>query len=173
MKGSPNSTFINLMPKKDYPKSFSDYRAIDLCNLVYKMATKIIAERLKPKISEFISKEQFVFLTNRWILDSIGTTHECIHTIKRKHMSYAIMKFDLAKAYGKVNWDFLSLSLLHIGLPQQVMRWIMSCVSCANFLVLINGSPTSFFKSSRGLSCLFFISLTYDWMTQQIDIQIS
>ena len=168
MKGSPNSTFINLMPKKDYPKSFSDYRAIDLCNLVCKMATKIIVERLKPKISESIWKEQFVFLTNRRILDSIGTTHECIHTIKRKHMSYAIMKLSWAKAYGKVNWDFLSLSLLHIGLPQQVMRWIMSCVSCANFFSFNKWvSYLIFQKLKRVVASLLYYS--YLWLNDSTD----
>ena len=112
MNGSLNSTFINLMPKKDYPKSFSDYRAIDLCNLVYKMATKIIAERLKPKISEFISKEQFVFLANKQILDDVGITEEMIHLIKAKNLDAMLLKMDLVKAYDKVYWAFLRLALL-------------------------------------------------------------
>ena len=151
MTGSPNATFITLIPKKDSPKYFYDYLVIHICNLVYNMVTKIIANKLKPKLSEFISKEQFVFLDNRKILHSIGTTQECIHTLKTKHKSYVVMKLDLAKAYGKVNWDFLSLVLLQIGITEHVMSWIMACSSSANFAVLINGSPTYFFKSSRGL----------------------
>ena len=103
MIGSPNATFITLIPKKDSPKYCYDYLVIHLCNLVYNMVNKIIANILKPKHCEFISKEQFVFLDNRKILHSIGTTQECIHTVKIKNMSYVVMKLDLAKAYDKVN----------------------------------------------------------------------
>ena len=110
------------------------------------MVTKIIADSLKPKLSETISKEKFGFLANRQILDAIGTTQECIHSVKIRNISSVVMKLDLAKAYDKFNWDFLRLLLL-----EQVMRWIMASVSTAKFSVLINGSPTSFFRSSRGL----------------------
>ena len=51
--------------KKDFLESFSGFRPSALCNVVYKMVTKVIAERIKPKLSKFISKEQFGFLSNR------------------------------------------------------------------------------------------------------------
>ena len=74
MVGSLNSTFMTLIPKKDSPESFSNFRPIALCNLVYKIVTKVIADRMKPKLCETISKEQFSFLAKRKILDAIGTT---------------------------------------------------------------------------------------------------
>lgn len=77
------------------------------------------------------------------------------------------MKLDLAKAYDKVNWDFLRLVLLQIGIPDNVLNWIMSCVTTVNFAILINGSLISFFRISRGLrqgcplsSLLFLLKLS-------------
>ena len=67
------------------------------------MVTKIIADSLKPKLSETISKEKFGFLANRQILDAIGTTQECIHSVKIRNISSVVMKLDLAKAYDKAN----------------------------------------------------------------------
>lgn len=60
-----NATFLNLIPKKDRPENFQYFRPISLCNVVYKMITKIIANRLKPVFSKFMSKGQFGFLENR------------------------------------------------------------------------------------------------------------
>lgn len=74
MSGALNATFITLIPKKDNPESFSNFRPVALCNLVYKLVTKIIADRLKPLLSKFISKEQFGFFDNIKILDAVGTT---------------------------------------------------------------------------------------------------
>ena len=45
---SVNSTFLALIPKKDKPVTFVDFRPISLCNLVYKLISNIIAVRLKP-----------------------------------------------------------------------------------------------------------------------------
>lgn len=59
------STFIALISKSDLPSSFNDFRPISLCNCLYKIIAKIIANRMKPILSRHISAEQFAFLQNR------------------------------------------------------------------------------------------------------------
>eukprot|EP00253_Pinus_taeda_P024074 PITA_24074 len=60
-----NSTFIALIPKSDSPSSFDDYRPISLCNVLYKIISKIIANRIKPILSKHIAPQQFAFLEDR------------------------------------------------------------------------------------------------------------
>ena len=71
---SLNSTFLALVPKKDKPVSFADFRPISLCHLVYKLITKIIALSLKPHLDSHILQKQFGFLKNRKIVEPIGIT---------------------------------------------------------------------------------------------------
>jgi hypothetical protein len=149
--GEINSTFISLILKSGRPESFKDFRPISLCNLIYKLNSKIIANIIKPFLSHFMSKEQFGFLENRHIMEAIGLAQEGLHSIKTKKMKDLILKMDLVKAYDRVNWNFLRLVLLQIGLPLNVTNWIMGNVSSACFSVLINGNPTNFFKGSRGI----------------------
>jgi hypothetical protein len=51
-----NSTFLALIPKKDEPLSFEEFRPISLCNCIYKIVAKIIARRLKPILSTLYQK---------------------------------------------------------------------------------------------------------------------
>ena len=67
-----NSTFLTLIPKKDSPESLEDYRPISLCNITYKVVTKIIAQRFRKVLSKIISKEHFGFLEDRKIHKVIG-----------------------------------------------------------------------------------------------------
>jgi hypothetical protein len=62
-----------------------------------------------------------------------------------------VLKLDLIKAYDRVDWGFLRLVLLQVGMSLEATDWIMGCVTSANYVVLINGKPTNFFKSTRGL----------------------
>lgn len=101
--GDLNATILTLITKNDRPETFQDFRPIALCNVVYKMITRIIANRLKPMLSKFIAKEQFGFLENRYIIEAIGVAQEGLHNIKvRKHKSL-VLKHDLIKAYDGVN----------------------------------------------------------------------
>ena len=43
-----NSTYLTFIPKRDRPDTFSDFQPVSLYDLLYKIITKIIAERLKP-----------------------------------------------------------------------------------------------------------------------------
>jgi hypothetical protein len=151
VSGALNATFLALIPKSDKPNTFEGFRPISLCNLTYKIITKIIAARIKSSLSTGISKEQFGFLEGRQITDAIGVAQEALHSIKIKNNKALVLKLDMMKAYDRVDWGFLRLVLLQIGMSLEATDWIMGCVNSANFSVLINGSPSSFFKSTRGL----------------------
>jgi len=52
--GGLNSTFPILIPKENKPTFFRDYRLIYLCNLCYKLISKVIANRINPLLSSFL-----------------------------------------------------------------------------------------------------------------------
>jgi hypothetical protein len=146
-----NSTFIALIPKGNKPTGFSDFRPISLCNLCYKIIAKVIAKRIRPILSRSLSMEKLGFLKGRQILDAIRTAQECLHSIKSKKLQSIILKLDLKKAYDCTDWDFLRLILLQSGFGIPTTNWIMACVTSTNYVILINGEPTNFFNSNRGL----------------------
>lgn len=51
------STFISLIPKSDFPSTFNEFRQISLCNCLYNIIAKVIANCLKPILSRHISSE--------------------------------------------------------------------------------------------------------------------
>ena len=86
-----NENFIALIPKSSNPSSFSYFRPISLCNLVYKVIDKVIACSIRGFLSQDIYKENFGFLQNREILDSIGVAKEAINSIKVKKLDIVIL----------------------------------------------------------------------------------
>ena len=54
---SMKSTFLELIPKKQKTNEFADFRPISCCNIVYKIIAKIIAQSLKPILSQIVSEE--------------------------------------------------------------------------------------------------------------------
>jgi hypothetical protein len=151
ISGCINSTFLTLILKTNNPSTFEDFRPISLCNLCYKMISKIIANRIKPILSRSLSTEQLGFLQGRRIQDAIDTAHESIHNIKKKKIKSLILKLDLRKAYDCIDWEHLRLTLIKVGFGIQMTEWIMGCVTSSSFAVLLNGEATEFFRSGRGL----------------------
>lgn len=82
--GGLKSTFLILIPKSNKPTSFNEYRPIALCNLAYKIITKIIPNRIKPNLSKMMKREEFDFLANMQILDAVGISQEVLHSVKIK-----------------------------------------------------------------------------------------
>lgn len=100
-----NKTFISLIPKCKNPKYMTDLSPISLCNVVYKLIVKALANRLKEVLKSVISPNQSTFISGRLITDNVVLGFECIHTInnKRKGNGGSIaMKLDMSKAYDRV-----------------------------------------------------------------------
>ena len=73
-----------LIPKCKEPKKVTDYKAISLCNVLYKLASKSIANRLKKFLPSIFSETQSVFVHGRFIIDNILVAFESMHHISQK-----------------------------------------------------------------------------------------
>eukprot|EP00253_Pinus_taeda_P012560 PITA_12560 len=112
-----NSTLIALILKLDSSNTFNEFRPISLCNTLYKIIAKIVANRLHPILSQHISPKQFAFLHKRQIHEAIGTAQEAIHSINSKALKCIILNIDLAKAFDCVSWLCIKMILIHLGFP--------------------------------------------------------
>ena len=62
-----------------------------------------------------------------------------------------MVKVDIFKAYDTIDWAYIRVILMKVVLPIRIIRWIMACISTANYAIIINGVPTTFFSAGRGL----------------------
>ncbi|KAK2424247.1 hypothetical protein QL285_034627 [Trifolium repens] len=81
---SLNETNICLIPKCENPTYMKDLRPISLCNVLYKMISKLLANRLRGCLDKCVSEEQSAFIEGRSILDNALIAIEIIHALKRK-----------------------------------------------------------------------------------------
>ena len=62
-----------------------------------------------------------------------------------------ICKLDIEKAFDSINWQFLLKVMEKMGFRAKWLKWMWWCISTAKFSVMVNGTPTGFFSSSKGL----------------------
>ena len=91
------------------------------------------------------------FVEIRQILEASLIANEVIDSILRKKERGLLCKLDIEKAYDKIDWSFVLNVLQRMGFGEKWFGWIEWCISTASFSVLVNGSLTGFFGSSRRL----------------------
>ena len=121
----------------------TDLRPIALCNVLCKILAKVLANRLKDVLPGSISENQSAFVPGRSISDNVLVAFEIIHHMKRKHsgnVGEVALKLDISKAYDRVDWDFLSTRMHHMGFCTRWIQWIMMCVKTVKYSFCFNGS---------------------------------
>ena len=102
-----NATFLSLIPKEEGANRPDKFRPIALCNVIYKIISKVIANRLKPLLPSLISPVQSGFVEGRQILDGVILVQEVLHSLKNSRIPGMLIKLDISKAYDKLNWVFI------------------------------------------------------------------
>ena len=103
-----NQTNIALIPKTNSPTKMNEFRPISLCNVSYKINSKVLANWLKPILSTIISENQSAFVPGRLITDNVLVAFEIMYYLKKKEgkENYMAVKLDMSKAYDRVEWCF-------------------------------------------------------------------
>jgi hypothetical protein len=149
-----NMTKIVLIPKSDEACDLKDYRPISLCNVIYKIISKCLVNRIRPHLHGLISETQSAFIPGRLISDNALIAFECFHAIQRNRKPsefFCAYKMNLSKAYDMVDWTFLKDLLLKLGFNGKWVSWIMTCVTTVKFCVQVNGNLTEEIVPTRGL----------------------
>ncbi|GJS34548.1 RNA-directed DNA polymerase, eukaryota [Tanacetum coccineum] len=156
-----NSSFIALIPKVVDAKFVKDFRPISLIGCVYKVVTKILANRLALVISDLVSDTQSAFVSGRQILDGPFILDEILNWCKRDIQKLYLFKVDFAKAYDSVRWDYLIDVLEAFGFGTTWCNWIRGTLCNAKASILVNGSPSKEFSFHCGLKQGDPLALTY------------
>lgn len=147
-----NATILSIIPKHEEAITIRDYRPIACCNLLYKVISKIIANRLKHLLPEAIEPNQSAFVKGRLLLENVLLATELVKDYHRDSVSSrCAIKFDISKAFDTIQWSFVVQVLRVMNFPERFVEWIHTCISTASFSVSVNGDLAGFFTSSRGI----------------------
>ena len=100
-----NKTNIALVPKTNNLQRMTDFRPISLCNVVYKLISKALANRFKAILPHIISENQIAFTTDRLITDNVLVAYEIMHFLKYKkggNDNFMAAKLNMSKAFDRV-----------------------------------------------------------------------
>ena len=135
-----NQTNVVLIPKNKAPELVMDYRSISLCNVVYKLVTKMVANRLKLVLPNLISQTQSTFVPGQLITDNVIVAFELLQSLQKKNsggMGFMDLKLDMSKAYDCVEWCFIKKVPEEMRFPQNWIHLIYDCIFMSEFVFFI------------------------------------
>lgn len=131
-----------------------DLRAISLCNVVYNLVSKVIANRLELILPEIIAPNQSAFVPGRLITDNILLAYEVTHFMQNKRSGatgYAALKLDMSKAYDRVEWHFLEAMMKRMGFADTWVKLVMDCCTTVKYRFRFNDTITEEITPGRGI----------------------
>ena len=118
------SVIICLPKGKTNRHLLKNWRPISLLCATYKLASTVIATRMKPCIDQIVSKSQTGFLSGRNIAESTRLVYDIMHLTEEKNLNGMLLLVDFAKAFDSILWPFIYSILSYYGFDNPLINWI-------------------------------------------------
>ena len=142
---------ITCLPKKDKCRDdIKNWRPLSMLSSVYKLASAVIANRMKPYLNYLIDDSQTGFISGRNIADSTRLVYDIIHTTEKLNIPGLLVSIDFQKAFDSISWDFVYHTLLHLGFGPGFLKWIRLFNTDIRAMVLQSGYLSDNIKIERG-----------------------
>ena len=142
---------LTLIPKEDKDKYYlKNWRPISLLNVVYKLASGCIANRIKKVLSFVISENQKGFLSGRFIGENIRRLYDLILYTDVKDIPALLLLIDFEKAFDSISHEFITKVMSFFNFGPSIISWINILYADAFSSAQINGFFTERFKIERG-----------------------
>ena len=142
---------IVCIPKGDKCKKYiKNWRPISLLNVSYKIASGVIASRIKNVLPTIINVDQSGFMANRFTGDNLRLIYDTLNYGLEKNKTGLLLLIDFEKAFDSVAWSFIKKSLLYFNFKNNLIKWIEAFYKNIKSTVIVNNSPTLWFPIKRG-----------------------
>ena len=143
---------LNCLPKPHKSKYLlKNWRPISLLNIDYKIATGVIANRMKPTLQNIIGDQQKGFLKGRNIGECIRTIYDALSEAENRRMVGMILLIDFEKAFDSIEWDFMDQVLEYFGYGESLRKWVKVFYTDVESCIINNGHCSERFKIARGV----------------------
>ena len=145
-------SIISLIPKKDKDLAeLNNWRPISLLNTDYKIATKVIANRIKKILPNIIDSSQTGFIKGRYIGENIRLLFDLIEQTEENDIPGLLFFTDFEKAFDSISHKYLVDTLKFFNFGPSFIKWIEVFYNDATSCISNNGYLSNFFKIKRGV----------------------
>ena len=127
-----------------------NWRPISLLNVVYKLASTVIANRIKIVLDSLIHEDQKGFIAGRFIGENIKLIYDILFETKQQQIPGLILSIDFEKAFDTVSWKFIDKVLTYFNFGPSIKSWINMFRNVSESCIIQNGFMSDFFKLKRG-----------------------
>ena len=116
---------ITCLPKQNKSREYlKNWRPISLLNVVYKIASASIANRLKTVLNLIISDTQNGFLDGRYIGESTRLVYDIMQYCEDNNKNGLLLLIDFEKAFDSVSWSFLYRTFKFFNFGDSILSWL-------------------------------------------------
>ena len=142
---------ITCLPKPNKSRHYlKNWRPISLLNVIYKLASSVIANRLKLTLDKLINGDQKGFISGRLIGENVRLMYDILFETKNQDIPGMILSIDFEKAFDTVSWKFIKRVLQYFNFGPSIISWINIFQKGSESCIIQNGFMSDFFNLKRG-----------------------